>query len=70
MGYYLHHPVPEMVDHDHLLGSGFDSGSGSGSEIDSGSGSGSEIDGSGSGSGLDYQNETFDCCDGILAFVL
>ena len=51
MGYYLHHPVPEMVDHDHLLGSEIDFGSGSGSEID---GSGSEIDGSGSGSGLDY----------------
>jgi hypothetical protein len=26
MGCYLRHPVPEMVDHDHLLGSGFDSG--------------------------------------------
>jgi hypothetical protein len=40
MGCYSHHPVLEMVGHDHLLGSG--SGSGSGSGFESGSDSGFE----------------------------
>jgi len=36
MGCYLRHPVLEMVGHDHLLGSGFGSGSGFESGSDSG----------------------------------